>query len=257
MAGSSVQHARVNVGAGSSREGFEQIVYKLRLQIANTQSADLGINYRRGASSEIHRGQTERFVHWHDKITGAQNAAAIAQSTIKNLTQRDPNILNRVMLINIQVALRRQFQIEASMSSKELHHVVEETDACGDLILSVTLDREGDLDLRFRGLAMEGRFPHICTSCRSLNLSTTSRRAAIRARVCSLDPTVSRTHPSHPGSELRSRTRMPRSRRAWTNSACFSPMRTSTKFARLGQYCSPIWPSSCSKTARFKRTSAA
>src|SRR5258708_3561075 len=161
------------------------------------------------------------------------------------------------MLIHIQVALRRHFQIEATVSSKELHHVVEETDACGNLIPSSTLDRESDIDLRLCRLAMEGRFSHTCTSGRSLNLSTTSRTAVTRARVCSADPTVSLTHPSHPGSEWRSRTRMPRWRRTWTNSACFSPIRTSTKFARLGQYCSPIWPSSCSKTARFKRTSAA
>jgi hypothetical protein len=164
MAGSSVEYARVNVGAGSSREGFEEIVHKLRLQIANAQSADLGINNRRGASSEIHRSQTERFVHGHDKITGAQNAAAIAQSTIKNLTQRDPNILNGVMLIHIQVALRREFQIEAAVSSKEFHHVVEETDACRNLILSSTFDREGYIYLRFRGLAMEGGLSHTFTS---------------------------------------------------------------------------------------------
>src|SRR5260370_24504648 len=122
------------------------------------------------------------------------------------------------------------------MSSEELHHVVEETDACGNLIPSSTLDRESDIDLRLRGFAMKSRLPHTCASCRSLNLSTTSRRAAMRARLCLPDPTVSLTQPSHPGSEWRSRTRMPRWRRTWTNSACFSPIRTSTKFARLGQY---------------------
>src|SRR3982074_285224 len=132
MARSSVEYARVNVGAGSSREGFEEIVYKLRLQIANAQSADLGINNRRGASSEIHRGQTERFVHGHDKVTGAQNAAAVTQGTIENLAQCDTHILDREMLIHIQVALSRQFQIEAAVSSKGFHHVVDATDACRD-----------------------------------------------------------------------------------------------------------------------------
>ena len=65
--------------------------------------------------------------------------------------------------------------------------------------LPATFDGERDPNFGFRGLAMQFRFPHAFTSRRSLSFSTTSRRAPIRVRVCSSDPTVRRTQPSHPG----------------------------------------------------------
>src|SRR5713101_9236537 len=129
------------------------------------------------------------------------------------------------------------------MTREKFQHVVEKTDSGGDFVLSTAFNGEGNSNFCFCGLAMQFGFPHARTpvgnSVRNLvrnpSCSTTSRRAVMTVRVCSSDPTVRRTQPSHPGSVWRSRTRIPRLRRDSTNSAWAEPIRTRTKLAWLGQ----------------------
>src|ERR1700676_5473102 len=79
MAGSSIQNARMNIGARTARKPFKEVVHQFHLQISHTRSADFCIDYRGGASAKVDGRQTESFVHWHNEITGAQNTPAISQ----------------------------------------------------------------------------------------------------------------------------------------------------------------------------------
>src|SRR3984885_8910081 len=204
----------MDIRACATGKAFEEIKHQFRLQIAYSRCPDLGIDHGGNASPEIDGRQAESFVHGHEEITGAQDAAAIAQSTVEYFAQGDPNILHGVVLIDIQVARGCQFQIESAMARKEFKHMVKKTDSSGNFILPTTLNRERNPNLGFRGLAVQLSFPHALTSLDSLSFPTTSRSAPIRIRVGSYDPRVSRTQPSHPGSALRSRTRIPRVRKA-------------------------------------------
>src|SRR5579863_2985569 len=100
------------------------------------------------------------------------------------------------------------------MPREKLQHVVEKTNSSRDLVLSPTLNGQHNPNLGFGGLAMQLGFSHVLTSPRNPSFSTASRSASIRICVCLLDPTVRRTQPLHPGSVLRSRMTMPRSRKA-------------------------------------------
>jgi len=68
------------------------------------------------------------------------------------------------MLIDVEVSDSGKFQIKCAVSRKEFEHVIEKTDSRRDLILPTALDRERDLNLGFRGLAMQLRFSHAVTS---------------------------------------------------------------------------------------------
>src|ERR1700722_86117 len=239
MAGTAVEHAHMDVGASAARKAFEEIVHKFRLQITDARSTDFRLHDRHCTAAEIYGGQSEGLVHGHQEVASPQDAAPVAQSAVKDLSERNAHVLHGVVLIYIQVSAGGNLQIETAVPCKEFQHVVEKTDSGCDLVLTAALDAQINADLRFSRLAVDACLPHARTSgCGrrgSRRFAATFRKAAIKARVWSSDPTVNRTQPSHPGSELRSRTRIPRSRRELTKVLCSAPMRTRTKLPWLGQ----------------------
>ena len=56
-------------------------------------------------------------------------------------------------MINVQIADRFDLQIEESMSSKQGQHVIEKAYARRDLILAAAIKINGELNLRFSGIA--------------------------------------------------------------------------------------------------------
>src|ERR1019366_7008532 len=59
VAGASVEHARVNIGARAAREAFEEIAHQFHLQSSPPHRADLGIDHRDRASTETNGCQAE------------------------------------------------------------------------------------------------------------------------------------------------------------------------------------------------------
>jgi hypothetical protein len=140
MAGAPIHHAHVNIGARSSCEAFEKIGNQFCLQIADARGADFCLNYGDCAAAEVDRCETESFIHGHEKIAGAQNAAPIAQCPVERLAQTDADIFDGVMLINIEVARSGKFQVKTAMTREQFQHVVEESNSRGHFVLATALD---------------------------------------------------------------------------------------------------------------------
>ena len=65
---------------------------------------DDGVN----AAAEIDGRDAERFVHRHHEVAGAVDAAAIAERLRHRLAERDADVLDGVVLIDVEVAGRLQ-----------------------------------------------------------------------------------------------------------------------------------------------------
>ncbi len=164
MAGAPVKHARMNVGARAACEALKEVAHQFRLQIADPRRSNLSLDHGYRAAAKVHCRQSESLVHGHQKIPGSPDAAPVAKSAVERLTQRDPHIFHRVVLIHIQIAPSREFQVEPAVPREQFEHMVEKTDPGGDFVLSAALNGEGNLNFRFCGLAMQFSFPHDCTS---------------------------------------------------------------------------------------------
>src|SRR4029079_19244501 len=138
--------------------------------------------------------------------------------------QRNPHVLDGVMLIDVEIAADGERHIERSMASEELEHVIEEADAGGDVVSAAALDAELQANWRLARLPRDYGAAH-----------RTSSKAAAARRVSSTRPAVIRMHPAQPCSGDRSRTRTPRSASAATMRATSGPTMTSMKLAALGQ----------------------
>src|SRR5271166_5994435 len=231
--GAAVNHLRVYVGFRASREAVEEVSHKFCLEIANQTGPDLGINHGGAASAKIDGDNAQSFVHRHHEISRAQDAALATQRLGEGFAERNADVLNGVVLVHVEIAVRLQLQVERAVARNQLQHMVEKTDSAADLGATVAFDGQRDANVGFFGLAMNAGVPHAVTSVPSCSSAVTSRKAAISRSVCSAVPIVMRTHPSQPGSAERLRTRMPRCRIAATNSRWRSPILSSRKLAWL------------------------
>ena len=80
-------------------------------------------------AAEIDRRDGERLVHRHDEVAGAVDALAVAERLQHRLAERDADVLDGVVLIDVEVARRLQREIEAAVTREQLQHVIEEADA--------------------------------------------------------------------------------------------------------------------------------
>src|SRR5450432_310770 len=180
--------------------------------------ANFCIYNRDGPAAEIDCRQSERLVHGHHEISSPQNAQLLPQSLVKSLTQGNPNIFHSVMLIDVEIALRQQPQIKPTMPGKQFQHVIKEPNPRRDLILTAAIDIQRQVDASLVRIAQDSGLPHATTSA-ILSSAKTWRSATRSCSVCASEPSVIRTQPLQPGSEDRSRTRIPRRFIPATNAA--------------------------------------
>src|SRR5262245_14789489 len=202
VARAAVEHFYVYVGSRTRREAIEKVVYEFGLQVANLWRLHLQVHDGVRASTQIDGGDGERLVHWHHEVAGAIDALPVAERFQQRVAERDADIFNGVVLIDVEIALRLQREIEAAVPREQLQHVIEEADAGADGVASLAVNGQPPFDPRLRGSPIE--------CCRALHRASfaaiTDSRASTAALVCSRTPVVIRTHPGVAGSFDRSRT---------------------------------------------------
>src|SRR5687767_4488271 len=239
VAGSAVEHLHVDVAAHALCEAFEEVLHQLGLEVADPGHLQMQIDDGMRPAAEIDGSDRQGFVHRHDEIPGAVDAPPRAERRRHRFTERDADVFDRVMLIDVEIAGNLQRQVEGAVTRHELQHVVEKPDAGGDVVAAAPFQRQLQANRGFARVAGDYRAAH-----------RTSSIAAIPRRVSSTMPAVTRMQPSHPASFERSRTSTPRACRAATMAGARSPTRTSTKFAALGHVCSPSVAQACASKVR-------
>jgi hypothetical protein len=161
--GAAVERADVNIAARAASEAFEEIVDEFGLQVANEARANFGVDDGGSAAAEVDGGEAESFVHGHDEISGAENATFRAERLLEGLAERDADILDGVVLIDIEVALGVKSEVEAAVVGEEFEHVIEKANAGRDGITAAAINGEREINLRLFGVAMDGGFSGRCS----------------------------------------------------------------------------------------------
>ena len=132
--------------------------------IACEHELDLGVR----AADEIDRCGRERLVHRHGRRAVACDPGTVAERTRERVAERGEDILDRVVLVDVEVAAGEELEIEAAVEGEERQQVIEKADPGCDAGVAGAVEVEHDAE---RGLAARAR-----DECRSPR-----RRAAGRA----------------------------------------------------------------------------
>ena len=97
----------------------------------------------------------QRLFHRQREVAVAADARLVAQRLPQCLAQADAHVFDRVVLIDVQVALRSDRQVAGRVLGQQRQHVIEEADAGGDLRLAGAVEIQFQLDRGFRRLAVD------------------------------------------------------------------------------------------------------
>ena len=119
---------------------------------------------------------TERLVERHVSMPEAPDPFLAAQCLRDRLSDRDADVLDGVVGVDVQVALRGHVEVDHAVPRSLVEHVVEERHAGGELRLAGPVEVQRHRDVGLGGLAGHGCGSHGSTGSRS------GRRGAARSR---------------------------------------------------------------------------
>ena len=108
---------------------------------------------------------------WIDGIAG--DAAMVPSACFTRLAERDADILGRVVIIDMEIALGLDRDVDERMAGQQVEHMIEEANAGRDVGHAGAVEIDRDLDLGLLGLALDGGLAH-----GTLSLAATGRNAA-------------------------------------------------------------------------------
>ena len=112
---------------------IDKTVKKLTDQIhvkrANACAGKWRIEHQPRPTRKINHHARERLIERHIGVAVTHHAALVANRLREGLPERDTNVLNRVVVIDVRVAIGRHAQIHQTMTRDLVEHMVEKRHA--------------------------------------------------------------------------------------------------------------------------------
>ena len=142
------------------RDGLKKFANQLGVEIADFLRRKFDLVNEKGPTGNIHDDAGQRLVERHMGVAITGDALAVAERRVHRLAEGDADVLDRVMRVDVQVALGGQFQIERRVAGDLVEHVVEKADACRNMRVSGAVEADGDRNLRLGGIALDFAAAH-------------------------------------------------------------------------------------------------
>ena len=165
--------------------------HELRRQVADALARELRLEDEVRPAAEIDRHFGIRFVH-RQQETVALDAALVAERFAQRLTQRQRDVLDRVVLVDVQIAGALHVEREAAVLAELLEHVVEEAEARLRARFGLAVEIDGDTDVglfvRRCTVAVRGRSTSVCADASHVSAPGAAELEALDAEIaCELD----------------------------------------------------------------------
>jgi hypothetical protein len=110
-----------------------------------------------GPIGKISADPGKGFIHGNIGMTVAANTRFVAKRLLKSHPQTDSQILDGVMIVDLDITMRGDFQIKETVNSKQGKHVIQKTDTGMNGGSAHAIKGEDQLDIGFSGLTMNRR----------------------------------------------------------------------------------------------------
>ena len=160
MAVLAVQRLDMQRDRGIHREGVEPFTHQFGVELSDLVARKVGLEHQHGPARNVDHDARQRLVHRHVDRGIARDAGHVAERLLDRLSERDPDILRGVVMVDMQIADRLDRHVDAGMAGEQVQHVVEEANAGRDRGRARAVEVDGHLDVGFLGLALDGRGAH-------------------------------------------------------------------------------------------------
>src|SRR5690606_2967767 len=119
-------------------ERAEEVRHELGRQLADALPRERALEDEIRPAAEIDRDLRVRLVHRQQETVPA-DAAFVAERALQRFAERERDVLDRMMLVDLEVAAALDLEREPAVLADLLEHVVEEADAgaCDRLGLAI------------------------------------------------------------------------------------------------------------------------
>ena len=117
--------------------------------------ANCGVETEVVPAGKVDGGRRQRLFHRQREVAIAADAGFVAEGLLHRLAQADADVLDRVVLIDVQIALGLDRQIESPVPREQLQHVVEKADARFPRARAAAVEVQLQADLGFAGGAVD------------------------------------------------------------------------------------------------------
>ena len=112
---------------------------------------DLDVVVQVRPAGDVHHRAHQRLVQRHHRVAVAADAGAVAQRLGDRRAERDAGVLDRVVAVHVEIALRLDGEVQQAVARQRLEHVVEEADAGLDLRLAPPVEVDPDEEIGLLG----------------------------------------------------------------------------------------------------------
>ncbi len=151
-----VVNVHVEVALGPRRERREEFFRQLAIEVTDpftVETSDLPDECR--PATEVDGDRDEHLVHGKRRGSVANDAGALPECLFERIAEHEPDVLDRVVRIDLDVTGRGQLEIVESVARKGVHHVAEERDRRRDRAGATAVEIQSDADLGLLRVALE------------------------------------------------------------------------------------------------------
>ncbi|MNC17940.1 hypothetical protein D3C75_658330 [compost metagenome] len=138
-------------------EALEKFLEQVDVEAADRGAGEGHVHLQAWAAGEVDHHARQRLVQRHVGVAVADDALLVADGLGEGLADGDADILDGMVVVDVQVALALDVQVDQPVAGDLVEHVLEEgyTDVESGLAGAIQID--GNLDLGFQGIALDGR----------------------------------------------------------------------------------------------------
>ena len=146
----------MQIAQGVGGKGVPEVGHQFGVEIADLVGGEVGLKDEVRPAAEVQRRRAKRLFHRQREVPVAADARLVAHGLAERLAETDAHVLDRVVLVDVQVAGGGDAQIERRMLGQQGQHVVEKADAGGDPRLADAVEQQ---------VPVRCRFPPSCGGC--------------------------------------------------------------------------------------------
>ncbi len=146
--------------AGMIDQPVEKLAEQIDIKLADTGAGKWHVILEARTSGQIDHHPRQGFIKRHIAVPVAGQPLLVAPGRSQRLTERDTDIFDGMVRINVQITFRLNIQINQAMSGNLIQHVVEKGNAGGEIALTGTIKIETHGNLRLQRIASDFSLPH-------------------------------------------------------------------------------------------------
>lgn len=165
----SMHQIDVQGDATMGRKRLKEFAHKFGVERADFVGREINVPNQKWPRRQVQRGGHLGVIHRQSKVAVAANALFVTDRFDQSLTNGDARVLDRVVIVNVGVALGADRHVNQRVTRQLIEHVVKKADAGLVVVDTGPVEIDLDRDLGFRRVAGDGGLAHghvlVCLGC--------------------------------------------------------------------------------------------